>query len=540
MDAMNSVATEPDEPQLAEPHLRAVLASAGLDVEYVRAEGNTLHMRGEDGREIPVVDFAGGYGSLLLGHNHPVITAYAKQLLDAATPVHAQFSLHPEANRLAVALNRIVRRELGDDEPYLAIFANSGAEANEAAVKHAELDRVLRLEAQLEKVGKSFEAAGYAVRGGKATVPDTTWEGAGLTAPRPQDPTEALGVLVDALTRRNAEQAARPPVFLAPEGSFHGKLVGSVQLTHNEAYRAPFKSLAAQARFVPVNRPGAVQRVIDEERASLLGLTVTGGRVEIRRHEAPVICAFILEPIQGEGGIQELTREFAEEIQSACAAIDCPVVVDEIQSGMGRTGTFLASSDIGLRGDYYTLAKSLGGGLVKTSVLLVRESRYRGQFELIHSSTFAKDGFSSLVALKVLDLVEADGGAVYREAGERGARLKDMLHAVHKDYPEVVKDVRGKGLMLGIEFHDQSDAPAPPVQEAARAGLFGYLLAGHLLRGHRIRTFPTASAANTLRFEPSVLLTDAEIQQLDTGLRDICDIVRGNYGRPLSLPAPPA
>ncbi|WP_367044704.1 aminotransferase class III-fold pyridoxal phosphate-dependent enzyme [Streptomyces sp. Je 1-332] len=529
---MNSIL---DQPQLAEPFLGSVLASAGLDVEYIRGEGNTLFMRGADGREIPVVDYAGGYGSLLLGHNHPALTAYAKSLLDARVPVHAQFSLHPEANRLALALNRVIQREVGDEEPYLAIFANSGAEANEAAVKHAELDRVLRLQAVLEKIGTDLEPVRSAVRSDLATVPPAVFEQLGLT-PQASSPA-ALEELVDALTRLNAVQAARPPVLLSPEGSFHGKLVGSVQLTHNEGYRAPFKALATQARFVPVDQPGALRRIVDEERSTLLGLTVEDGLVKVTAQDTPVFCAFMVEPIQGEGGIRELSKEFAEEIQRVCAEIDCPVIIDEIQSGMGRTGDFLASSALGLRGDYYTLAKSLGGGIAKTSALLIRESRYQGQFELIHSSTFAKDGFSSLIALKVIELIEADDGRVYRLAAERGTRLKDMLASVHKDYPEVVKDVRGRGLMTGIEFHDQSDAPAPPIQEAARAGLFGYLLAGHLLRGHRIRTFPTASAANTLRFEPSVFLSDDEIQQLDTALRDICDIIRGNYQRPLSLPA---
>ncbi|NEE51064.1 aminotransferase class III-fold pyridoxal phosphate-dependent enzyme, partial [Streptomyces sp. SID8455] len=124
--------------------------------------------------------------------------------------------------------------------------------------------------------------------------------------------------------------------------------------------------------------------------------------------EFPVFCAFVVEPIQGEGGIRVLSEEFAREIQEFSAAIGCPVVVDEIQSGMGRTGTLLASSALGLRGDYYTLAKTLGGGIAKTSVMLVRQAYYRKEFEIVHSSTFAKDSFSCHIALKVLELLEAD------------------------------------------------------------------------------------------------------------------------------------
>ncbi|MFD7446128.1 aspartate aminotransferase family protein [Streptomyces sp. NPDC059909] len=499
--------------ELAEPYLLSVLSSAGLDIEYIRAEGNTLYSLDADGREFSVLDLAGGYGSLLLGHNNPEITAHAASLLAARTPVLTQFSRHSPANRLAAELNRIIHRELGTDEPYYAILANTGAEAVEAAVKHAEMDRVMRLGAIREEIAAHVEQARAAVNDGSAVVADDVNSG-------------DFEELVAAITRANAEQLSRPPVFLAPEGSFHGKLVGSVQLTHNEGYRAPFRALAAQARFVPLDQPGTVRKIVDEERGTLLDLVVEEGVVRTVERPAPVFCAFVLEPIQGEGGIREVSRAFAEEIQRVCAEIDCPVIVDEIQSGMGRTGSFLAGSQIGLRGDYYVLAKSLGGGLAKASVMLVREARYRREFEMVHSSTFAKDGFSTLIALKVLELLEADGGRLYRQAAETGGKLLAALESVRADFPDVVKDVRGRGLIAGLEFRDQGDAASEALREPARAGLFGYVLAGWLLQDHRIRTFPTASAVNTLRFEPSVQLTDAEIDQLAGALREVCARIR--------------
>ncbi|MER8097579.1 aspartate aminotransferase family protein [Streptomyces goshikiensis] len=520
-----------DGPELAEPYLREVLAGAGLAVEYVRAEGNTLYQRGDDGSETPVVDFAGGYGSVLLGHHHPEIVARAQELLAEGTPVHAQFSRHPYANRLAAELNRIIHRELGTTEPYFAIFGNSGAEAVEAAVKHAELDRGMRIEALLTEIGASARDALAAVASGAATVAEPTLTRFGLTAT--QDPATAVRLLEAELGRHNATQTARPPLFLALEGGFHGKLAASVQLTHNEGYRAPFRSLAAQARFVPHDRPDLLKEVHAEERGVLLELGVADGRVVVREREFPVFCAFLVEPVQGEGGIRVLSEEFAHEIQEFCAAIGCPVVVDEIQSGMGRTGTFLAGTAVGLRGDYYALAKTLGGGIAKTSVMLVRQAYYRREFEIVHSSTFAKDSFSCHIALKVLELLEADGGLAYRRAAERGEALRAALDSVRSDYPDVIDEVRGRGLMLGLEFRDQSDSPSAEIQGAARGGLFGYVLAGHLLRAHRVRTFPTASAVNTLRFEPSLYLSDAEIAQLEQGLRDVCALLREGAGEAL-------
>ncbi|MER5713546.1 aminotransferase class III-fold pyridoxal phosphate-dependent enzyme [Streptomyces sp. NPDC002122] len=506
---MNSVS---DEPGISEPYLLGFLTSVGLDVEYTRAEGNTLFFRGEDGEEIPVLDAAGGYGSLIFGHNHPEIVARARRLLDEGAPVNAQFSRNSGAQQVAALLSGIVRRETGADEPYAAIFANSGAEAIEAAVKHAELDRVLQVQALVAELAEHTDAARVAVESGEAVLPDG--EHADFAA------------LAEEVARANADVAARPPVFLTLEGSFHGKLVGSVQLTHNAAYRTPFTALANRARFVPLDRPEAVGEIIAEESATVRDLVVRDGVVTVVERPFPLVAAFLLEPIQGEGGIVPLTREFAGAVRRECDAAGIPVVIDEIQSGMGRTGAFLASSLIGLRGDYYVLAKSLGGGLAKTSALLVRGGRYRNEFELVHSSTFAKDGFSTPIALKVLEMLEADDGLAYRLARERGARLAEALEGVRADFPDVVKEVRGKGLMLGLEFHDQSESSSAVVREGALSGLLGYTLSGYLLREHRVRTFPTASAGNTLRFAPSIHLSDAEIDRLADALRAVASVLR--------------
>ncbi|MCX5387494.1 aspartate aminotransferase family protein [Streptomyces sp. NBC_00083] len=521
----------PAAPELAEPHLLAVLAAAGLDVEYVRGAGNTLYRLGDDGQELPVLDFAGGYGSLMFGHNHPEIVAEAQRLLAAQSPIHAQFSSHPYANRLAAELNRIIHRETGTDEPYYATFANSGAEAVEAAVKHAELDRVLRLAEALEEIAAGVEEIRTAAAARPVAVADSVCERLGL--PRGS----ALEDVIAEVTRRNEALSAHAPVLLALEGGFHGKLMGSVQLTHNEGYRAPFAALGAHARFVPQDRPDVLKEILEDERADLLRLVLDGADVRIAESPAPVFCAFLLEPVQGEGGIRPLSAEFAGHIQEFADAADCPLVIDEIQSGMGRTGALLASSLVGLRGDYYALAKSLGGGIAKASVMLVRTARYRAQFELVHSSTFAKDSFSCHLGLKVLELLEADGGRAYQRAAERGAALAAMLDRVRTAFPDVVEDVRGRGLMQGFEFKDQSGATDEVIRGAAGSGLFGYFLAGHLLHAHGIRTFPTASAVNTLRFEPSILITDEEIDRLERGLTDVCGILRAQDSQRLAIPS---
>lgn len=516
--------------ELAEPHIAEWLSSLGLGVEYVRSAGNTIFYRGDEGQEVAVLDLVGGYGSTILGHNNPEIVGYAKSLLEAGTPIHAQISKHPYANDVARKINTIIQREFRTSETYSAVFANSGAEAIEVAIKHAELDRVMKLTALAEDIEANLDKA-RAARDYVRVVPGEV--SALIEAGGNASDSTQLDGLVAHIRRVNSERMATPPVFLAPEGSFHGKLMGSVQLTHNFGYRVPFRLLAAQCRFVPVDQPETLTKVIDSEKRTLLDLSVDNGLVRVVEREMPIIGAFVMEPIQGEAGIKLFDQEVVERIRTACAAIDCPIVVDEIQSGTGRSGAFFASSHIGLQGDYYTLAKSLGGGVAKAAMTLVRSSRYRKEFELVHTSTYAKDSFSTLVAGRTVDLLEADNGRAYRLAEERGSKILAMLGNLRKEFGTVVKDVRGKGLMIGLEFHDQTDSTSPIIREQARAGVLGYLLSGYLLQAHAIRIFPTASATNTLRIEPSVYLTDDEISHAESGLRALIALIRDQDGEAL-------
>lgn len=514
------MSTATAELELAEPMMLQWLTALGVDVEFVRAEGNTLYYLGSDGTEVPVIDYAGGYGALILGHNHPAIVGAAREFLDAGTPVLAQASRQPAASRVATTLNSVLHREFGVTEPYFAVFSNSGAESIEVALKHAEFDRILKARALAEEIAGNVEAARTALTAGTAVLAASAATALGLRAD------SVPAVVAAEVNGRLAAAAARPSLFLALEGGFHGKLVGSVQLTHNPAFRTPFATMAPQARFVPLDRLDALDEVIAGERVSVPDLVVDNGQVTVVARDFPVFSAFVMEVVQGEGGIREVGRAAAERIRAACAEVDCPIVVDEIQSGMGRTGAFFASSLIGLRPDYVTLAKGLGGGIAKAAVTLVRGGRYRPEFELVHSSTFAKDTFSCTIVSKTLELLEADGGEVYRRAAALGERLTGLFTALRADHPDIVKDVRGKGLMLGLEFHDQSGSAAPSIARAASTDTLGYALAGYLFRVHRIRTFPTASATTTLRFEPSVLLTDDEITRLDTALRALAVVLR--------------
>ncbi len=510
--------------QHVKPQLSKILAALGLDVAYTRAEGDTLYYRGVDGGEVAVLDLIGGYGSTILGHHHPAITAAAHELLDRQVPVHAQFSLRERAGELAARLNHIVQRELKSDETFNVSFANSGAEAIEIAIKHAELERVLKLEALLDEITLNIEYVQRAIRRGDARIPADVYRHASI---REQVfDVRNFEELIVGLVNHNTAQLVKRPIFVVLEKSFHGKLIGSVQLTHNKHFRRPFQYFGLNTRFVSPHAPAQLERIVAEESLVLYDLACEGGEVRIVERNLPIFSAFLVEPIQGEGGVHCLDAEFAKLIRKTCNQLDCPLIVDEIQSGMGRSGSFFASSRIGLRGDYYTLSKSLGGGLAKISATLIRKSRLRKEFSLIHSSTFAEDDFSAGIALQVLDLLEAGEGSAYRQVQTLGASLSAALQAVREAYPDVIREVRGMGLFIGIEFHSQKNAASAIIRGSACNDAFGYMLCAYMLRERQIRIAPTASAPNVLRLEPSLLLSAADVARIGAAFGNLCEIVR--------------
>ncbi|HSC79091.1 MAG TPA: aminotransferase class III-fold pyridoxal phosphate-dependent enzyme [Chitinolyticbacter sp.] len=510
--------------QYVKPKLAQVLRAIGLDVCYERAQGNYLYYRDGAGQEREVLDFLGGYGALMLGHNPPAIVEAAQRLLAAQVPVHAQFSLRGRSGTLAARLSQIAVRETGSDEGYITTFANSGAEAVEAAIKHAELARMLKLEVLLEEITSHIETVREAIRRGEVAIPVDLYE---RTDVRDQVfDVRNFDDLIVTLINHNSQQLAKRPVFVCLEKSFHGKLAASVQLTYNKNFRRAFQFLGLKVRFVPMGDTEALARIAEEEAASVFDLAIVDGQVALVRRTLPLFTAFLAEPIQGEGGIHAITPEYAREIRRFCNQQQCPLVLDEIQSGMGRTGRFFAASQVGLRGDYYTLSKSLGGGIAKIAALLIRRELYEPDFGLIHSSTFAEDDFSAGIAEAVLDVLEAGDGALYAQAESRGARLLHGLSDLQQAYPDVIRAVRGRGLFIGIEFCPRTDSPSQILRSTDYADSLGYFIAGYMLRVEGIRLAPTGSAPNVLRLEPSVHIGDGEIDRLFAALDRVCRILR--------------
>ncbi|MQA31689.1 MAG: aminotransferase class III-fold pyridoxal phosphate-dependent enzyme [Luteitalea sp.] len=285
-------------------------------------------------------------------------------------------------------------------------------------------------------------------------------------------------------------------VFWAIKGSFHGKTLGAIQFTWS--YRQPYDAAGLKVRF------------LDPDDGADLDDAFAG---------AADVAAMLLEPIAGEGGVRPLPPAFVARIRAVCAEHRIPIVADEIQTGMGRTGTFLASEWLGLEPDYVCLGKALGGGLVKIGALLVKRSRYVAEFSLKHTSTFAEDDFSCAVALKALEVLDRDD--LMARCSASGGALLNMLDDVRARYPEVIKEVRGKGLMVGIELFDQSRS-SHILRMLSQQGHLGYIAAAYMLNVHDVRLAPTLSQALTLRLEPSAYIPVAELQRACDGLEMLC------------------
>jgi len=235
--------------------------------------------------------------------------------------------------------------------------------------------------------------------------------------------TEAVEAAVK-LTRLAAPGRSR---MLALEGGFHGRTMGALALTGNEAYRKPFEPLVGETVFLPANDVAALENAATAQTA-----------------------AIFLEPILGEGGIVPLTAEYAGAARAAADRVGAALVFDEIQSGLGRTGHLFVFQEMGVAPDLVTLAKPLGGGL-PLGALLVSERIVPLVKPGHHGTTFGGNPIACRLGLETLSEI-VDGGLLegIRETGEWfGKKLRNA----RKRSKGAIVDVRGRGLMWGVELN---------------------------------------------------------------------------------------
>ncbi|MGB9877152.1 MAG: aspartate aminotransferase family protein [bacterium] len=220
--------------------------------------------------------------------------------------------------------------------------------------------------------------------------------------------------------------------FVSAVGSFHGKTLGSLSVSGRDIYKKPFEPLLPNCEQVPFGDVEALEKAIDDSTAAL-----------------------ILEPIQGEGGVNVPPDDFLPRAREICDERGALLIIDEVQTGLGRCGKMFACELWGIVPDIMCLAKALGGGVMPIGATIARPHIWRifQDNPLIHSSTFGGNPLACAAALATLDVIEEEN--LPQRAEKLGDYLLKELKSAKEKYPTLIRDIRGKGLLVGVEFSDE-------------------------------------------------------------------------------------
>jgi putrescine aminotransferase len=276
-----------------------------------------------------------------------------------------------------------------------------------------------------------------------------------------------------------ARLATGRPGIIAMREAFHGKTFGALSATGREHYRRPFEPLVPGFTHVPFGDAEALERAITPETA-----------------------AVILEPIQGEAGVIVPPSGYLRAVRDLCDRRGVLLIADEIQTGLGRTGRLFCVEHDGVVPDIMTLAKALGGGVVPIGAFIARPRLWE-QFRhdpYLHSSTFGGNPLACRAAIATLEVLA--GEHLAERAESLGSRFMDGLRGIQDRHPAVVREVRGRGLMIGVEF-THSD----------------YALLASAEAGHRgVITFYTLNKPEVIRIEPPLVITPDLIDRAAAGI----------------------
>jgi ornithine--oxo-acid transaminase len=295
------------------------------------------------------------------------------------------------------------------------------------------------------------------------------------------------------------------------EGAFHGLTCGALSLMGDPFWKNGFGPLLPDVEAIPFNDAAALEKKLASKR----------------------IAAFIVEPIQGEAGIRLPDPDYLRAAQSLCRRYGSLFVLDEVQTGMYRTGPFLAAHHYGAEPDMVILAKALSGGLVPTAAVLMTDDVYKSVYDslkrsIVHTSTFSENGLSMRAGLATLDVLERY--SLGRRAIEAGAELRSRLSEALSEY-EMVKEVRGAGMLSGIEFTaPRSLKLRIPFETFLRIhpGMFGQVLVMRLFQDHGILTQICGNNFMVLKAAPPLIVTEEQIDEFVKAVRDVVDAVHNS------------
>ena len=279
--------------------------------------------------------------------------------------------------------------------------------------------------------------------------------------------------------------------------AYHGLSYGALSLTDDANFRGGFEPLLPGCSIVPFNDLAALEQALSSRE----------------------VAAFIVEPIQGKG-VNMPTDEFLPGAAALCRRYGTLFIADEIQTGMGRTGRFLAVEHWNVEPDMVLLAKALSGGHVPVGALLTRKYVFDKIFNrmdraVVHGSTFAKNDLAMAAGIATLEVLKAE--KLIEAAAKRGAELRLALTRMVPGY-ELMKEVRGKGLMIGVEFGPPKSLRLKAswnVLETANKGLFCQLITVPLFKEHKILTQVSGHGSHTIKLLPPLTVTDQDCNWIE-------------------------
>ena len=285
--------------------------------------------------------------------------------------------------------------------------------------------------------------------------------------------------------------------------SYHGLTYGALSLTDDSNFRTGFEPLLPGCTAVPFNDLAALEQALSSRE----------------------IAAFIVEPIQGKG-VNMPSDEFLPGAAALCKKYGTIFIADEIQTGMGRTGRFLAVEHWNVEPDMVLLSKALSGGHVPVGALLTRKHIFDKIFNrmdraVVHGSTFAKNDLAMAAGIATLEVIKAE--KLIEAAAKRGAELRLALTRMVPGY-ELLKEVRGKGLMIGVEYGPPKSLRLKAswnVLESANKGLFCQLITVPLFKDHKILTQVAGHGLHTIKLLPSLTITEEDCSWIERAFDDV-------------------
>lgn len=371
----------------------------------VLRKGRGMRVWGSDGKEY--LDFVSGVAVNILGHCHPKVVVAVQKQVQRLIHVSNYYHIEPQ-----IKLAKLLVENSSADKVF---FCNSGAEANEAAIK---------------------------------------------------------------LARKYSKEHVHPKLFeiIAAKNSFHGRTLATLTATGQEKFQKGFEPLVPGFKHVPFNDLPALSKAVSKN-----------------------TCALLLEPIQGEGGVILPDEHYFKAVRDFCNEHDLLLILDEVQTGMGRTGKLFAHEHYGITPDIMTIAKGLGGG-VPIGAMLATEKVASAFQPGNHATTFGGNPLVCAAAVATLETLLEDG-FILDQCNRMSTYLMKGLYQLKDEFPNLITEIRGRGLLIGMVLTTDGD---PLVMKCLEKGVL-----------------INCTAGNVLRFIPPLIVQQKDINRLIRTLKEV-------------------